>query len=705
MTAPFAAAIITAIMDWLAIGAVCLTGDVQATIGYAAAVLFAASLIIRARPPAPALLAVLVLAICAPFVLMFRLQWHPVVAVAHVVPVIHALLWFAPANSIYRGWRIGIGFMELVLASGLTTELFLPVTIILFVILASVAISCDFMDRQLAARAPAEQGRPLPHGYIRRSIGLALFIFLSAAVIFPILPRPRAMGLSIIATAGYTERVEIGQMSRISNVAGGAVALRVFPPAGQDLSTEAYLGLIRTRTLENFDGQAWYPASRSRRRFPALPASSVPVNGRVRLEVVREAIGSDFLPVPYGQSDVWFEDSDGTRRRALQNRVGDWLEPGSADRRVHYLVDLIPNDLRYLRERGESDPSTENHLKVPASLRTERMSRLARSLFTSNQSVRDKLTAVGAFYRREGFSVTSEGTPSGSEEGIEQQVRKLGLKPLEQFLFFTKEGHCEWFASGAAVLLRLGGVPTRLVAGFRLTSGQSGGTQTIRTGDGHAWLEAYAGAAGWIPYDPTPRVTKGSSILDSFQAISDLLSARWYRYVVSYESDGSGRGLNLGAWMQHRGGAANPGNGAATASIWQEVIKTLLAPVLLGLTLAAAVGTVVFLYRRRRAQITWGSAHLRHERAQQDRWIRKNRWHVTSRADDLVRLTEARYGLDIAKSLAEWDRIYARLRFGVPPAPPRLREELRSLAGHRRALWRAYRAVGSVKPADRVHSG
>ena len=77
--------------------------------------------------------------------------------------------------------------------------------------------------------------------------------------------------------------------------------------------------------------------------------------------------------------------------------------------------------------------------------------------------------------------------------------------PLAYFLFERKKGHCEYFASSMAVMLRTLGIPSRVVTGF-----QSGvynpmtGWQVIRASDAHSWVEAWIDGRGWTTFDPTP---------------------------------------------------------------------------------------------------------------------------------------------------------------------------------------------------------
>jgi transglutaminase-like putative cysteine protease len=76
--------------------------------------------------------------------------------------------------------------------------------------------------------------------------------------------------------------------------------------------------------------------------------------------------------------------------------------------------------------------------------------------------------------------------------------------PLSQFLFETKKGHCEYFASALAIMLRTQGIPSRLVTGFSATNqNPMTGYYDIYALDGHAWVEAYVDGIGWLELEPT----------------------------------------------------------------------------------------------------------------------------------------------------------------------------------------------------------
>jgi transglutaminase-like putative cysteine protease len=79
--------------------------------------------------------------------------------------------------------------------------------------------------------------------------------------------------------------------------------------------------------------------------------------------------------------------------------------------------------------------------------------------------------------------------------------------PLESFLFEDRIGYCQQFAGAMALLLRMGGIPARVSAGF--TSGtydDATHSWVVSDVDAHAWVEAWFPHYGWVQFDPTPAI-------------------------------------------------------------------------------------------------------------------------------------------------------------------------------------------------------
>ena len=109
--------------------------------------------------------------------------------------------------------------------------------------------------------------------------------------------------------------------------------------------------------------------------------------------------------------------------------------------------------------------------------------------------------------------------------------------PLANFLFERKQGHCEYFASSMAVMLRTLGIPSRVVNGFRTGEFNDVTSQyVVRASNAHSWVEAYFPNYGWVAFDPTPGaaipVRTGWSRVTLYV---DALASFWREWVVNYD--------------------------------------------------------------------------------------------------------------------------------------------------------------------------
>lgn len=88
-------------------------------------------------------------------------------------------------------------------------------------------------------------------------------------------------------------------------------------------------------------------------------------------------------------------------------------------------------------------------------------------------------------------------------------IYSLATKPgdsgsdLVDFLT-NKQGYCQQFAAAMAIMLRMSGVPSRVVLGYMHPAPDKKGRFAITTSDAHSWVEAYFSGIGWVPFDPTP---------------------------------------------------------------------------------------------------------------------------------------------------------------------------------------------------------
>jgi hypothetical protein len=112
-----------------------------------------------------------------------------------------------------------------------------------------------------------------------------------------------------------------------------------------------------------------------------------------------------------------------------------------------------------------------------------------------------------------------------------------GHDPLAHFLFESRAGHCEYFASAMAVMLRTIGIPSREVNGFLPGEyNDLGGDYIVRASDAHSWVEAYFPGSGWVTFDPTPPgPDEYSGMFTRFNMYLDWMQLNWNEWVVNYD--------------------------------------------------------------------------------------------------------------------------------------------------------------------------
>ena len=114
------------------------------------------------------------------------------------------------------------------------------------------------------------------------------------------------------------------------------------------------------------------------------------------------------------------------------------------------------------------------------------------------------------------------------------------LDPLGEFLFERREGHCEYFASAMAVMLRALWIPSRVATGYLGgTANPLTGWVVIRASDAHAWVEAWIPGQGWTTYDPTPSGPgwDGAGLWARLGMYLDAAETFWQEWVVGYDQD------------------------------------------------------------------------------------------------------------------------------------------------------------------------
>src|SRR5438270_3435868 len=190
--------------------------------------------------------------------------------------------------------------------------------------------------------------------------------------------------------------------------------------------------------------------------------------------------------------------SDWTIRHSylLQDSTGSIFNPFHNYAAVRYNATshLPPINGAKLRAASTEYPEDirATYLQLPALL-DPRIPQLAKQIGARARNPYDKSLAIEGFLSGSRFTYTLNLTG------------KPGGDPLAHFLFESRAGHCEYFASAMAVMLRTVRIPTREVNGFLPGEfNDLAGDYIVRASDAHSWVEVYFPGTGWVTFDPTP---------------------------------------------------------------------------------------------------------------------------------------------------------------------------------------------------------
>ena len=298
--------------------------------------------------------------------------------------------------------------------------------------------------------------------------------------------------------------------------------------------------------------------------------------------------------------------------------------------------------------------------------------RLARRLKRGTETPYDYVLAVNR-YLQDGFTYDED--PADITPG---------RATLDAFLFDTRSGYCQHFSGAMALLLRMGGIPTRVVTGFS-PGGYSKSKRAwiVRDTDAHSWVEAWFDDWGWVTFDPTPAGTPARSQIAALERPPEAGSDRGD--AASGDGDSGARpGLrpDLAGPQSGPGGSGASAAGDAGGVAWWWFV--LAAP----LALALVAWSVL---RWRRARLT-PTAALDGAVAELEAALR--RAGRPAAAGTTLRQLEQRLGR--TPEAAAYLQALRAGRYAVGAPPPTaggrraLRRELaagRGAAGRLRALW------------------
>jgi transglutaminase-like putative cysteine protease len=376
--------------------------------------------------------------------------------------------------------------------------------------------------------------QPMAYALLAIAPALVLMILAGSFLIFFFLPRVSSRYLSAYTptsdiSTGFTDRVQLGRIGQIQQSSEVVMHIEI-----QNDLEGAYDLKWRGIALSAFDGRVWSnsfeqtqlrPAGDGSYRLAPLPL----VDPRDASALVGRSIHYRVLMEPLG-TNVFFlaerpRSLKGNFRRVSTDAGGAVynLDPENPITRYEAESQLAEIDSDELRLAANTAPAgMDEYLKLPPL--DIRIAKLAEEITAAAPSNYEKAIAL-EHYLATRFGYTLE-LPS-----------RVPLDPLANFLFERKHGHCEYFASSMAVMLRSLRIPSRMVTGFR--GGEFNdltGQYVVRASDAHSWVEAYFPGSGWISFDPTPAGSLPARTgWSRMQLYVDAAASFWREWIINYD--------------------------------------------------------------------------------------------------------------------------------------------------------------------------
>lgn len=331
-------------------------------------------------------------------------------------------------------------------------------------------------------------------------------------------------------TSGLSDSMSPGDISSLSM--SDAVAFRVqFDGAVPDARDLYWRGLVMTR----FNGRTW--------------SGSEPIIDRQAVDEIHEsgeAISYEITLEPTRQQWVFALDlpKDWSLSRTFMGQQQQLARMTPIEQRISYRATSYTD---YVLQSDLSARGRQFYGSIPES-GNARSKKLAREMREAAGSDTAYIEAVLAKFHDEEYFYTLQPPP-------------LGNNPVDRFLFDTRQGFCEHYASAFAFMMRSANIPTRVILGYQ--GGEInplGGHLIVRQSDAHAWTEVWLERYGWYRVDPTAAVaperiefgargatldgfgeawgfTAPSELLQNLTMTWDALNAKWNEWVLGYGPD------------------------------------------------------------------------------------------------------------------------------------------------------------------------
>ncbi len=380
--------------------------------------------------------------------------------------------------------------------------------------------------------------RVVGRGFLASTCLISVPIFVFTALLFVLFPR---VGLSLLLLnhphpgrmVGFTDHVKIDEVGLIRS--NPQMALRFEMDSTPNPPPPRMILRLRGTAFDTSDGVNWTRTMTGRTELAHYGDSyhlrRSPQRGDKKITFDVEPIDPPVIFLPPRAVSVQLKPQSQalmTDALTLQGGPeGEYRYAGGDTRGIRYEVNIAGDNEIISEPLAPGD--RVRYLALPAL--PSRISDLAHKWADGQTSPWQKAHTIEDHLRHDyRYDLNS---PSGGAS-----------TPLDDFLFESKRGHCEFFSTAMALMLRDIGIPSRNVTGFvGGTYNRFGHYYAVREGEAHSWVEAYIDDGqhpGWVTFDPTPSAgaqplgdTSGAWVY--MRDLVEAVSQRWNHYVVGYD--------------------------------------------------------------------------------------------------------------------------------------------------------------------------
>ena len=437
--------------------------------------------------------------ICAYFFSIISLQ-NMIIPVTHSM-ILLAVIKFAGNKEVRDYLQIAALSLFIVAASallGLSIFFLIPIFTILFFTTFQITLLSVFMENKAGNISLFFLKKLMFHMFFLPILSIPL-----AVAIFIIMPRTNIplidlFNQGIQPTTGMTDSLVLGETDFIAE--DDSIAFRAI------IKQLDYVPYWRGSVLDRYTETSWLP-SQDDNIYLSIP----PVSEEIPYEIYLEpSISKYLITLDYPK---WVRHTKTRLNHKGELPLKDWLYKTTRYKAASINEMKIPSKLLAPEICLDYGNMTENFINF--------------ALQHKKNSPKETAFNIFIMLSQPPFIHTLSNLPTGKNA-------------LDEFLFSAKKGHCEFFASAMALMLRVNGIPSRIISGFLGGYYLQNSYYAVPNKNAHVWVEAYINGE-WVKFDPTPVSSHNYVSLTSIpwrlklRLFADAINYYWDISIIGYD--------------------------------------------------------------------------------------------------------------------------------------------------------------------------